>query len=106
MKRNFFRHIETCFSVPDRKLKRRVINEGLQPYPRDNRQAWLMDGDGNYRLRITRRAMLRSAQRPLLDRLAVDNPSPDALLRLRTARLDLFDASHLRPQLRCVKCAE
>jgi polyphosphate kinase len=48
MERNFFRRIETCFPVMDAKLKRRVIQEGLAPYLRDNTQAWQMDGEGGY----------------------------------------------------------
>ena len=49
MDRNFFRRIETCFPVLNPKLKRRVINEGLKPYLRDNRQAWEMQPDGGWR---------------------------------------------------------
>ncbi len=48
MDRNFFRRIEVCFPVLDPKLKRRVIQEGLKPYLKDNVQAWEMDMDGHY----------------------------------------------------------
>lgn len=48
MERNFFRRIELCFPVNDKKLKRRVIDEGLSPYLADNAEAWEMDGDGVY----------------------------------------------------------
>ncbi len=48
MERNFFRRIELCFPVNDKKLKRRVIDEGLGPYLADNAEAWEMDGDGVY----------------------------------------------------------
>jgi len=75
MGRNFFRRVETCFPVLDKKLKRRVIDEGLKPYLRDNTQAWLMDAEGHYRLRATRRAAVpRSAQQTLLDMLASQPP--------------------------------
>jgi polyphosphate kinase len=40
MDRNFFRRIELAFPILDRKLKRRVITEGLQIYLTDNTLAW------------------------------------------------------------------
>ncbi len=55
MERNFFRRIEVAFPVLDAKLKRRVIKEGLRGYLADNCQAWDMDGEGNYRIKPTRR---------------------------------------------------
>ncbi|MFN8756537.1 MAG: polyphosphate kinase 1 [Burkholderiales bacterium] len=50
MERNFFRRIELGFPVHDKKLKKRVIDEGLLPYLADNTQAWIMDANGNYNL--------------------------------------------------------
>jgi polyphosphate kinase len=50
MGRNFFGRIEICFPVRDPRLKRRVIDEGLQPYL-DDPHAWIMDPDGNYQRR-------------------------------------------------------
>lgn len=70
MDRNFFRRIETCFPVEDAKLKKRVIQEGLKPYLRDNQQAWEMQSDGSYRRTVTRRAKACSAQAVLLGLLA------------------------------------
>jgi len=71
MDRNFFRRVEACFPVRDRRLKERVLREGIRPYLNDNAQAWLMDGDGNYRLRSPRRGARRIvAQNDLLLRLA------------------------------------
>lgn len=55
MERNFFRRIEVAFPVLDPKLKRRVIKEGLKSYLADNCQAWDMDGDGQYRIKPSRR---------------------------------------------------
>jgi polyphosphate kinase len=46
MERNFFRRIELAFPVLDRKLKRRVIAEGLQIYLTDNTLAWELGPDG------------------------------------------------------------
>lgn len=70
MDRNFFRRIETCFPVLDAKLKKRVIQEGLRPYLRDNQQAWEMQSDGSYRRIATRRVKACSAQAALLELLA------------------------------------
>ena len=74
MDRNFFRRIEVCFPVLDKKLKKRVIDEGLKVYLQDNSQAWDMDGEGHYRRKNTRRAALKCAQDRLLGQLA---GSPD-----------------------------
>ncbi len=70
MDRNFFRRVETCFPVLDPKLKRRVINEGLKPYLEDNCQAWEMDAEGRYELRLPRRGKPIAAQESLLEQLA------------------------------------
>lgn len=66
MERNFFRRIELAFPVLDRKLKRRVISEGLQAYLADNRQAWEMDANGGYHPRRASRAKPRCAQCELI----------------------------------------
>jgi len=55
MERNFFRRIEVAFPVLEPKLKRRVIKEGLKTYLVDNCQAWDMDGEGQYRMKPSRR---------------------------------------------------
>ncbi|MBI5331382.1 MAG: polyphosphate kinase 1 [Betaproteobacteria bacterium] len=54
MDRNFFRRIETGFPVLDPKLKRRVINEGIRPYLKDNLLTWEMQPDGGYKRRAKR----------------------------------------------------
>ncbi|MDH4284246.1 MAG: polyphosphate kinase 1, partial [Gallionellaceae bacterium] len=46
MDRNFFRRVEVCFPVLDKKLKQRVIEEGLKIYLLDNCMAWEMDKNG------------------------------------------------------------
>ncbi|MGA8864051.1 MAG: polyphosphate kinase 1 [Gallionella sp.] len=68
MDRNFFRRIEVCFPVLDKKLKKRVIDEGLKINLQDNCQAWEMDGDGHYRRKQTRGEKI-SAQSALLNML-------------------------------------
>src|SRR5205814_507544 len=40
MDRNFFRRIELCFPVLDKKLADRIMAEGIKPYLADNGQAW------------------------------------------------------------------
>ena len=70
MDRNFFRRIEVCFPLLDKKLKKRVIDEGLKVYLQDNCQAWEMDGNGQYRRKPSRSAKRRNAQNELLGQLA------------------------------------
>lgn len=48
MDRNFFRRVELAVPITDRKLKKRVIDEGLKILLADNLLAWIMDSDGNY----------------------------------------------------------
>jgi polyphosphate kinase len=66
MDRNFFRRIETCFPVLDPKLKKRVVNEGLEPYLKDNVQACTMDAEGGYHRVLPAEAPAYNAQRELL----------------------------------------
>ncbi|HEY0666036.1 MAG TPA: polyphosphate kinase 1 [Gallionella sp.] len=66
MDRNFFRRIEVCFPVLDKKLKKRVIDEGLKVYLQDNTQAWDMDGNGQYRRKAQRNSTRRCAQAELI----------------------------------------
>lgn len=54
MGRNLFRRIEVAFPVLDKELKRRVLNEGLRPYLKDNKDAWLLNADGTYHRRKPR----------------------------------------------------
>lgn len=72
MERNFFRRIELCFPINDRKLKRRVIDEGLNAYLADNVEAWEMDGDGVYTVSKPRTAKLRNAAQENLLLLLAD----------------------------------
>ena len=72
MERNFFRRIELCFPVNDKKLKRRVIDEGLSPYLADNAEAWEMDGDGVYAQKKPRIIKQRNAAQENLLLLLAD----------------------------------
>ncbi len=70
MGRNFFGRIELCIPILDRKVRQRLIHEGLKPYLADNSQSWEMDADGNYGRRRSRGRIPRSAQEQLLAMLA------------------------------------
>jgi polyphosphate kinase len=72
MDRNFFRRIELAFPVLDKKLKARVIREGLQASLADNVQAWEMEPDGTYVRKQPGKAR-HSAQEELLEALAREN---------------------------------
>jgi polyphosphate kinase len=54
MNRNLFRRVEIAFPVLNKMLKKRVINEGLMPYLKDNVNAWDLGGDGEYHKRKPR----------------------------------------------------
>ena len=66
MDRNFFRRVELAFPILDRKLKRRVIREGLTVHLRDNALAWTMRPDGSYTIKRVTGEKRRAAQEMLL----------------------------------------
>ncbi len=68
MERNFFRRVEIAFPVLDRGLKKRVVEEALKPYLKDNQQGWLMNSEGQYR-QLFARTTHYSAQSFLLNKL-------------------------------------
>lgn len=70
MDRNFFRRIEVCFPVLDEKLKKRVLDEGLKIYLKDNCQAWEMDCNGFWHRKSPARGTANCAQATLLQELA------------------------------------
>ncbi len=70
MDRNFFRRIEVCFPVLDEKLKKRVLDEGLRSYLKDNVQAWEMDCNGFWHRKMPARSSTKTcAQATLLQEL-------------------------------------
>ncbi len=73
MERNFFRRIELAFPILDKRLKRRVISEGLKMYLSDNQGAWEMDGNGHYTRKRNKRAQQRCAQEELIELLKPGN---------------------------------
>lgn len=70
MQRNFFRRVELCFPIEDRRMRQRVIQESLLNYLADNAQAWILQTDGSYRRATPGNAKRRVAQDILLADLA------------------------------------
>ncbi len=56
MNRNLARRVEVAFPVLDKRLKKRVLNEGLRLYLKDNVDAWKLDAQGQYHRRSVRAA--------------------------------------------------
>ena len=75
MDRNFFRRIEVCFPVLDKRLKKRVIREGLRPCLERNIDAWEMNADGQYKHRKGGRAKNAHPQNLLLALMAGKSPA-------------------------------
>jgi len=48
MERNLHRRVEVAFPIEGEELKARVVEEGLLPFLRDNRQSWSMQSDGSW----------------------------------------------------------
>ncbi|CDG82228.1 polyphosphate kinase 1 [Janthinobacterium agaricidamnosum] len=70
MSRNLFRRVEVAFPILDRSLKRRVIAEGLNPYLKDNTNAWELEPSGHYQRRKPRGKQVSfSAQQYLMQTL-------------------------------------
>ena len=70
MNRNFFRRVEVAFPVRDRKLKQRVIDEGLLGYLKPGFSVWEMDAGGGYTLMGPVLSPERDPQQVLLRKLA------------------------------------
>ncbi|TCB54931.1 polyphosphate kinase 1 [Acinetobacter terrestris] len=68
MDRNLFNRVEACFPVEDPALKKRIYQQGLLTYLKDNQQAWLLQGDGTWlRAQVADGQTAHNAQRILLD---------------------------------------
>jgi len=67
MDRNFFRRVETCFPVEEKRMQKKLLKEGLQLYLSDNSQAWILQTDGSYKQVTPGNANPRSAQNTLLE---------------------------------------
>ena len=69
MTRNFFRRIEVCTPILNKRLKRRIIREGLKLFLSDNTSSWEMLANGQYRKKYARGKKV-SAQQVLLQEYA------------------------------------
>ena len=69
MTRNFFRRIEVCTPILNKRLKRRIIREGLRLFLSDNTCSWDMQSNGQYRKKHARGRKI-SAQKLLLQEYA------------------------------------
>jgi polyphosphate kinase len=48
MGRNLFSRIETCFPIENKKIRKQILEEGLNNYLKDNRRAWELHADGTW----------------------------------------------------------
>jgi polyphosphate kinase len=70
MGRNFFQRVETAFPVESKRLRRRILKDGLELYLSDNTDAWELQKDGEYKRRTpTAKQQPFSAQRALLEKI-------------------------------------
>lgn len=70
MDRNFFQRVETAFPIENERLRKQILKEDLELYLSDNREAWVLCRDGEYkRCAPTGKQRTRSAQRTLLSRI-------------------------------------
>jgi len=69
MDRNFFNRVETCFIVEEKRLRDRIIKQGLNNYLTDNTRAWQLRSDGTYTRMKPGSSRPRDAQQLLLDHL-------------------------------------
>ena len=72
MERNLQRRIEVAFPILDPVLQRRVVEEALEYYLRDNTQSWLLQPDGSYVRATPGDESAFSAQGALLKALAAE----------------------------------
>jgi len=69
MERNFFRRVEVCFPIAQKKLRDRLLID-LKRYLKDNVGAWQLSADGRYRRHSAKGKKAHSAQAELLAQYA------------------------------------
>ena len=67
MDRNFFRRVETCFPIEEKRMKKKVLKEGIMNYLADNTQSWILQSDGRYKKSSPGNSKIRNAQIQLLE---------------------------------------
>jgi polyphosphate kinase len=70
MDRNLHLRVETCFPIENKRLRKRVVSQGLELYLADNTQAWEMRADGSYERKQPGDAPAVCAQSVLIDAMA------------------------------------
>ena len=71
MGRNFFRRVELAFPVEDKKLRQKILKDGLELYLNDNMEAWILQSSGVYEKKSrTAKQTERCAQRQLMEKSA------------------------------------
>lgn len=69
MDRNLYNRVEACFPIEDETLKKRIYEDGLMNYLKDNQKAWILQGNGQwYPYRPTENEPIHSAQQTLLQK--------------------------------------
>ncbi len=70
MDRNLFSRVEACFPIEDPALKKRIYEQGMLNYLKDNQQAWLLHGDGTWhRVERAEGEPVHNAQRELIAKI-------------------------------------
>jgi polyphosphate kinase len=67
MDRNFFRRVEVCFPIEDKRKRKKILEEGLLNYLADNTQSWVLQSDGTYKRSTPGQNKPRNAQQMLLE---------------------------------------
>lgn len=67
MERNFFRRVEACFPIEEKRPRDQIIKFSLHAYLADNTEAWVLQSDGSYKRVRPGNQKPRSAQQALLD---------------------------------------
>jgi polyphosphate kinase len=70
MNRNMIRRIELAWPVEDPELRQRVVDECLNLYLQDGRDAWCLGPQGQYTKQDKKGRYVRSAQAILMSRYA------------------------------------
>ena len=73
MDRNFFRRVEVAFPIEGKMLRKRLIQETLTAYLKDDAQTWILQSDGHYRRIPSKNRTPYSIQIVLLQKLAEGN---------------------------------
>ena len=70
MDRNLFNRVEACFPIEDPALKKRIYQQGLLNYLKDNQHAWDLQSDGTWvRFKAKETDTPHNAQRILIEQI-------------------------------------